>query len=587
LLLVLFLSFSSTTMLLGDGTLRANQIHKGQVLLPTEILDFIVHAVLFRFVFHPLGLSVSDCYNVVSALCGVIFVIGISRLVNYLNPKQSLVTFLLMLTSGITVLFFGYIESYSLLAALLPYIVLSGLNVVDGQAGRTSFVLWYIFAGLVHVVSLFLFFGSLIVILRFRPDQEPLRGKRVSLYLAATILVVLALAYTGQVAGVGDISRYLLAPFPQEGYRQGIFTVNHWLNILNWLLLSALPFLFLLGAVRAKKRVTDHALSGRSLYALWIIIPSLLFMFFFVPQLGGPRDWDLFSLPAFLLIPSILIIYFSRQRRLLPPQIIPLIFLSACTTAPFAVINNNVVKATDRFVEIIEVAKFKNLTKEYKTLLNFAQTRPEISRQRLEYALKVWEQPPYNKSDSAFILSRIGDIYLGRGDSAHALSYLTMAIAVDTIELNSYLSLTRYYDRYGTRQDLLALAETLERLFPQKALAIMNAGIIYQRLGETERGEHNLEQAFYFDSTDYFVLLNYSILQIQKQNFQRCLEVLPGALEINPESFLANYYLSLANISLGNVSQARAYLGKAEALTKNSSQRQMVQDLKGKFQSPK
>jgi hypothetical protein len=338
LLLPLFLYFFSATNLLGDGTLRKNQIYKDQVWLSTEILDFFTHAVLSRFIFRPLDLNVSQCYHVVSALCGVVFVNGVFRLAYYLNPRQVLIPFLLMLSSGMTVLFFGYVESYSILAAMLPYLMLSGLKVIDGRSGTVGFVAWYLIAALVHSVSVFLFSGALLFILLVRHDEDAPREKRVSRYLAAAALVALAVAYVGRAAGIGDISRYLLAPLAQADYLQGIFTANHWLNLLNWLFLSALPFLFLFVFVIVKKRVIKHALTRRSLFALWMIIPSLLFMFFFVPQLGGPRDWDLFSLPAFLLIPSALIIYFARYSRSLPHQIIPIIFISVCTTAGFAAV---------------------------------------------------------------------------------------------------------------------------------------------------------------------------------------------------------------------------------------------------------
>lgn len=582
LLLPLFLYFSSATTLLGDGTLRKNQIYKDQVWLSTEILDFFTHAVLSKYIFRPLDLNVSQCYHVVSALCGVVFVNGIFRLAYYLNPHQVLIPFLLMLSSGMTVLFFGYVESYSILAALLPYLMLCGLKVIDGRSGTIGFIAWYLIAALVHSLSVFLFSGALLFILLVRHGENAPREKRVSRYLAAAALVALAVAYVGRVAGIGDISRYLLALLAQEDYRQGIFTANHWLNLLNWLFLSALPFLFLSPFI-VKKRAPNPALSRRSLFALWMIIPSLLFMFFFVPQLGGPRDWDLFSLPAFLLVPSALIIYFARYRRSLPHQIIPIIFISVCTTASFAAVNSDTVKATDRFVEIIEVSQFKDLVKEYATLVSLAENRPKIRRRRLEYALKVWEQLPYTRGDSVSALAKIGNIYIDRGDSARALHYLRVALSLDTTRLSSHLSLVQYFDRFGTPQDLLTLAEKLERRFPDNPRALMEAGITFQQLGEVERGGRSLQRAFDLDSAEYLVLLNYSILQIQQENYDRSIELLQRVLKLNPESFAANYYLASAYAGRGEVTAAREYLSRAEKFADKPVYKQMLQQFKQKL----
>jgi hypothetical protein len=54
-------------------------------------------------------------------------------------------------------------------------------------------------------------------------------------------------------------------------------------------------------------------------------------------------------------------------------------------------------------------------------------------------------------------------------------------------------------------------------------------------------------------------------------------------LEVNPESFLANYYIALANANLGNRLEAEKYLLRAELLAEDLLEKQMIEDLKGKL----
>ena len=93
----------------------------------------------------------------------MVFVFGVFRLARYLAPKQSWVGFLVMVSSGVLVLFFGYVESYSIIAAMLPYIFLAGLKAFDGNGSRINYLILCVLGALVHSVAVILFFPGLVV----------------------------------------------------------------------------------------------------------------------------------------------------------------------------------------------------------------------------------------------------------------------------------------------------------------------------------------------------------------------------------------------------------------------------------------
>jgi len=574
-LLPLFLSLNATIDLLGDATLRLNQIRKGQYLLTTEMLDFLLHAVLYKWVFAPLGMEASRCYHVVSAACGVVFVHGAFRLAIYLRPDQALINFLLLISSGITVLFFGYIESYSLIAALLPFIVLSALKAIDGKAGRAGFVLWFVTAGLVHSVSAIILAGALAVILFLPQRAGKKQNRRLSRLLWLGLVFVLILAYAARAFDLMGIDHFLLAPLGREGKQLGLIDSRHWWNLLNWLLLSALPFLFLAPVLLLMKRRDNTSPDGadrRILLATWIAVPSLVFIFLFNAQLGGVRDWDLFSLPAFLLLPVALIVYYAAHGRSLPRWIGSVIVISLFVTASFAVLNSSIVRAADRFTEAIAVSRFKNQYWEYLNLLDHADRFEEIGHRGPEFAAMAWKQPPNCKVDSLRILDRIHRRFLYDKKAGLILDRVSRVLGIDSTDLSAHLLLAEYYTSVGMpKKEQSALARRLAHLFPENAVAISRAGGILLGLGDLASGAPLITRAFHLDSTNLIVLVNYSALLFEPANYERCIELLNRATAMYPESFRAHYHFALMLAQAGKIDRAREHLHRAERLQASAS----------------
>ncbi|MCK4626623.1 MAG: hypothetical protein KAV00_14995 [Phycisphaerae bacterium] len=569
-LVPLFLSLCTSTALLGDATLRTNQIRKGQFLLATETLDFLLHAGLYRWVFAPLGMEASRCYHIVSAACGVVFVHGIFRLAIYLRPNHALVNFLLLISSGVTVLFFGYIESYSLIAALLPFVMLSALKVVDGKAGRAGFVLWFVIAGLVHSVSAIILAGGLVVVLFLPQGADREQRRRLSRLLWLGLALVLTLAYAARAFDLMGVQHLLLAPFGRESEQLGLIDAQHWWNLLNWLLLSSLPFLFLSPVLFRNRHHRDTPPDGadrRILLATGIAVPSLVFIFLFNAQLGGVRDWDLFSLPVFLLIPATLIVYYAAHNRSLPRQIGSVILISLFVTVSFAVLNNSVVRTVDRFTEAIAVSKFKNQYWEYLNLFDHADRFEEIGNRRPEFAAMAWRQPPRSKVDSIRILDRIHRRFDYDKMDGLVFDHVSRFLGIDSTDLSTHLLLAEYYSIVGMpREEQTALARRLAHLFPENAEAISLAGGILRGYGDLARSGPLITRAFHLDSTNLIVMINYSALIFEPANYERCIGLLNRATAMYPESFQAHYYLALMLIQAGRIDQAREHLRRAERL---------------------
>jgi len=587
-LFIVWFIFRQEIFFLGDGFLRINLIANGEFWIPVELGDFILHSFVYEYFLKPIGLSPAFSYHYISALSGIVFFVGSFQLARYLNPAQSLLILLAMITSGMTVMFFGYVESYSIVAGFIPYLVLLALKIVDGKISKAGFIITFIIAGLMHSVIFIIFSGVLIIVLTSSHIKTSDQAKRLSKYFALGIILILVLLYLARLIGLTFADRYLMSFFPTEKYGNGIFSLDHMFNIINWILLSGLTalILFISNLFSATATVTanrDCFADKRVLLSVWTTVPPLLFIFLFIPHLAGPRDWDLFSLAVFLLIPGAFIAYMSRGKRVLPPQLIPALFLSLCITISFAAVNNSKKLSATRFTEIIELDKSGNLFNEYAMLFSYADNNNLPREQRLEYGEKAWRQPGFKKDDTLFMANALGRIYINAGEKKSARYYIDYAFGSDSADLGTFLLLADYYRRFGQWDDLITVAERIEDIFSDDIYGLMNAGIIFLENDIIERGGENLRQAFTLDSTNERILLNYGIYQYQIGNSERSINLFSRLSAERPINFPGYYYMAEVYLELGKIDQARQAIEQAEKLVSTSQQTSMVYSLKQKI----
>jgi len=577
--IVIFLLFSSSTTLLGDGSLRVNQVEGTRWWLASEPLDFFLHALVYRFIFQPLGLDAESCYRWISALSGILFLHGAYRLSIYLNPKKWLLNLLFIISSGVLVQFFGYIESYSVAAALLPLVFLSGLKTVDGSGSKTVLLILFVIAGFFHPVAAFIFsLGVAFAVLMTgtETDSKVTRVSRILTVMTATFLVI---SYAARFARLDNLERFLLSFLPESETAQAILTLNHWLNILNWIFIAALPALVLAPALLKSPGNTDPKSKVRMHYAFWCSVPPLLFLFFFTPQLGGPRDWDLFSLPAFTVMLSVLTAYHSRRTAGLPHQILPALAISFWIVIGFAGVNSSITKAADRQEEIIETSRFRNLYNEYANLHIHAVTENRLHDRRYHYALKAWQEPPYTKSDSVYILNHLAKLALERNDSASSINSLELSLNTDTSNVYSHLLLLNYLNQFETREKVFEGAQLVAARFPDKLLALCALGTLYCQADSIDRAAVIYAKAYQLDSSRLDINLNYGAILYQLNNTEMGLNLLRRANQISRENFLVYFHLSSAHHQTGRMDSASHYYEKARPLAKSRDELRLLYQL--------
>jgi len=579
-----FILASSATNLWGDASLRLNQLDQGVYWLPTEIGDFFLHAVLFNFIMKPMGYDAAQCYGFFSFICGLLFYFNLIRLSRYFSPIVHFNPGLLLFASGILVLFFGYIESYSLIAALLPHLVLTALKVVDGRASPSRLLVWVAIATVVHLVAGILMSGVLLMAF-MRPKLQDPEARALALKrLGGITLVGVVLIVAIRALDIGPVSRYILG-FGEDGpYALNLLMPKHWLNVLNWLLIAALPAFVMLPTTLGS---LSRPISPRGLLAWSLILPALVFMVFFLPQLGGPRDWDLFSLPAWIILAASVILLCESGRLAFRRWLFPVLALSLLVVAGHVGVNASVERSADRFHDMLRISRIRNQIWEYVNLMDHAQTNPELNDRFRMYAREAWMAPPYRRADSLDVLHRTRMEVLKRGDTAGSFVEVWKDLTFPHGLPDPYILLAEYYLNYATPQEKPAVAGTLPQWFPNVARAQLYSGVAHLQLGEDSLAGVRMARAFELDSSDVNVMVNFAVWNRDFGDLDRAESLLLRACERHPQSFLAHYNMVLVSLDRGNLEQADAFYGLALQLQTSQSHARMLQNLYSRLQQVK
>jgi hypothetical protein len=139
--LPVFWLFRTRLFLLGDGYLKISEVASG-MLTHTEPLDGIIHHQFYLFLktLHP-GINPSFSYTILSVLGGGIFIFLILELSDLLGETTftKILIFSSLFTLASLELFFGYVESYSILLVGLTLFILPSPFLRDIPPGVLSY----------------------------------------------------------------------------------------------------------------------------------------------------------------------------------------------------------------------------------------------------------------------------------------------------------------------------------------------------------------------------------------------------------------------------------------------------------------
>jgi tetratricopeptide (TPR) repeat protein len=300
----LFVLFRERSFFMGDGYLVGELQDQGVKFRAFDALDFLLHFQIFQFFHrgHP-DLSAFTIYRVASVVAGVMAVLIHWSLVRRLpwEPWRQAAAFFLLFSIGPVALYFGYVESYTYLFVFVTAFLLSGLLVLEGKAplwlASTFFGLGMAFH-LTTVAS-----GPALLFLVFRSPVRSASRRWLEVLIPPLSLFALAGAlYLAEGYNAfwfrkefleSKNTHQLLIPLAAG---RGLFSVYHWKDQLNLLLITAPACLAVV--LMEHRRLLARRMEPRIQFLLAQILPIVLCSIVLDRKLGGARDWDLLAAHA-------------------------------------------------------------------------------------------------------------------------------------------------------------------------------------------------------------------------------------------------------------------------------------------------
>jgi len=118
---------------LGDGILRIGQLDTGYMLMPTEPLGYLANVAVYRFagpLFHFTGAQAMEALSYISGVITYFAALYFARTLCH-SAEQRLTAFVVLMFSGVTLLYCGYAETYTLLPALLMLFFATGMRALQ------------------------------------------------------------------------------------------------------------------------------------------------------------------------------------------------------------------------------------------------------------------------------------------------------------------------------------------------------------------------------------------------------------------------------------------------------------------------
>jgi hypothetical protein len=536
--------------LLGDGYFRIRDLSAGKFHLQ-EWLDGVIHLVIYR-VMRILISSWSPelTYLVVSILCGGIFVFLALKLSAHLGKTAltKLLIFTFLFFSGSIQLFFGYVESYSILqVVLLAYIWFAALY-VSGRVSILPVLLTFLLSVGLHITSL-IFFPSLIYLVTLRRKGKP--KKRVSwtktlsnafifagliVALTAVISWIIIVATGLEKAGKGI---FILPLLGTESYPFGMFSLAHLCEFFNQLLLISpvgisLFAFFLFFKIRHREFEDSFA----NFLILGTIL-GLVYLFGFNFTLGS-ADWDLRSSPApFLgLLGGYLFVKWGEKR------------LEGKKASPENPDKNNYSKGL-RFktwsLIFIWFGIFHTLP---WVLINASHSKSVV-----RYVM-IQESDPHPVDETGYNLYKVARILRMADVPEEEEKLYQRALENDPYDTLSYFNLAAYYHTNDLYDEAISVLDTLLKVDPLYPKANWMKGNIYVKRYEYDKALPYLEKAYPIlaDNSDFLYELGAAYVGTDQP--EKALDIGQQIIKLTPDYLDAYHILGLSYYSLGDLEKA-------------------------------
>ncbi|MFH1373405.1 MAG: tetratricopeptide repeat protein [bacterium] len=492
-------------------------------------------------------------YQIISILSGFVFVAATVIISTRLFPISTpRVLFVLGVCSGgYMLLYFGYVENYSLFLTAVGVYTMVGILAAESRVATwlilipvAAAIFFHIFGVVLLPSAAYLILSSTRVGGKWRRSFR--RTKALIVGLACVLLAVIFYHYYT----TSYFFRFALVPvvsdkFTIEGYT--LFSSKHLLDYLNLnlLLLPGLPIMASAAWLLWHKSLVREFWFK---FSAILVLSVLGAVFVFDPRLGMPRDWDLF---AFSGVPIGVASYYlllsrSDKTRLRRDAVILSITLGALSLFPRVYAQNVPETAVQHVLNYkkLDSAKCRNaqwLLKEYYALTG-------------DHWIEQIRQTHWKGTYEQDRLLLVGIDAMNEGNFSAAVSAFDRACKIDPSFWNAWVSLGGCYYELGLFDKALSALDIAEGYNPHSAGMLSNRAGAYTRLGKYGQAEDGFRRALEIDTSSigpYVGLIRLYRITKQEALYRQYLMRATNRLDVPPMWLkeLGDYMVSKGDFS--------------------------------------
>ncbi len=558
-LLVVFLAafyfLRARTHVLGDGYgLLGNIATVNPWIKVRNLGEELIHKLVYLWLSGPESTRTLLTFQIVSYASGAILLMSVAfaamRLFDRLTER--LLFFLGLTSSGFMLLYFGYVENYSVFVTVVMIYGLMGLLVLSGKLNRWLILIPLIIATVLHVFGVVLIPSTIYLLISGTRLSDKLTGLSPRDKIAITVLLVIvgAIAFTYFYLG-SYFFRFALVPlvhnrFTVENYT--LFSGNHILDVINlcFLLLPALPIFFAVALYAPKLEMLKQR---QTVFLLVMTLSAFGTLAIFDPKLGMPRDWDLF---AFAGVPAALLAYYSSIRgrllgRFTYPVVILAVFLGHSVLLP---------RAVGRAIGDIELTHAKNyLRHDIKKNQNVAWLiRNQLVRRGEGQKAMAW-YADWMKNFPERAINQQGVEFNRTGQYAEAIPCFQAAIRENPMHAPSYAILGITHLRLENYDSAMANLRIADGMSPNSPPILNGLAEFYRQQGNWDMAEKYFLRALTIDENNLETCLGLLELYWSSEQTDKHVRLLETVASL-PEApaaihkRLGDHYLSIDSIDL-------------------------------------
>jgi len=533
----LFWVLKVKTYLLGDSFLRAREINLGAKFSFTAPLDFLLHAGVAKL----LNWDAFQTYAVLSVISGTIFVFLVLLLADLMgrDGKERLLVFSVIVTMGAIELFFGYVESYSVVyMATILYVVLS-LRYVKNKSGLILPILAFLLAFSLHLFAVTLLPSLIYMVLsgRKRKSGDDRRGGKPfklilssGLVLVAAVVLFLLQAYNPEHKG---LDYYLISPLGSGVGSYSLFSLSHLLDLINHqLLVSPVGLLICLTPVLAFSVKTARK-DKLARFLLVLSLSTLAYALLIDPKLGYPRDWDLFAFAAlgYTLLGLHVFLRYWRETKTgdLRFVTLSLLFTSLLSTVPWIYVNATEETSVARFEHLLKLDRDRS-AHGHETLAMYYNTHGNWQKE-----LEHWKKAAVAERSARYI-NNVAAVYNRQQRYDLALKELEKSLEVDPTFDRTHFSRGDVLARMGMYEEALREFREAIRLRPDRMQYYNNLGGHLTKLGRDREAVEVLQQGLKVNPDHYPLYRDLGYAYYNLGDFAGAEKYLKLYLERTPEA---------------------------------------------------